>query len=304
MKELLNLQPQTNIEQNEQISSKIELSFFRHGDKENDKLKDDNEIRLNESGREQSLKKAIELKNPKLAKAYGSPRIRTQETAVLVMDGKTKDIDPKTQTTNVGDITDTGLFSSPRLVDDERLDFNLNPKKGSGALAVEAFKKGEFLKFLAEESDNNSRKFKDSDKTGNYSIFAGNIASIIKDYYSASSRWDYIIKAEKNRKYPKGFDKTLERFMGTHQGINESFLAKIIEKTKGIAERDKFIQILDNKGFDFVEGFKIDIVTNNNSAKIIISYEKKDEDGNILFSINEEIPESLIDEIIEEGNSF
>ena len=40
-------------------------------------------------------------------------------------------------------------------------------------------------------------------------------------------------------------------FMGNHEVMSESFLAKVIEKTKGIDERNKFIESLKNVGFSF-----------------------------------------------------
>ena len=56
----------------------------------------------------------------------------------------------------------------------------------------------------------------------------------------------------------------------------ESFLAKLIEKTKGIKERDRFVQALNNQGFDYAEGFDVEIRNKESGEPIIhISYKKK-----------------------------
>jgi hypothetical protein len=43
--------------------------------------------------------------------------------------------------------------------------------------------------------------------------------------------------------------------LGSHGGVTESFLLKVIEKIKGVAERDRFVSIIGNQ-FDFLEGFE------------------------------------------------
>lgn len=293
--------PDSGREQQEKYTSKIELNFFRHGDKENDKTKGDDEIRLNESGREQAVDRSVELKNPRLAKAMGSPRIRTQETAALVMLGKEEEINPSEGVENVKEIADPGLFNSPRIVEDDRLNFLLDENTESGRVALDNFKKGNYIKWLVENSDADADKNGDIEMNSSYAKSASRIASVIKDYFDASGRWDDIVKAEDTRKFPKGYAKELERFFGSHLGVTEAFLAKAVEKIKGVDERNKFIEALGNQGFKFVEGYKVDIINENKEVKVVVEYKKEDKDGNVVFEFSEEIPAKMIDEIIEEG---
>lgn len=288
-------------EQKEKYTSKIELNFFRHGDKESDKTKSDDEIRLNESGRGQAVDRSVELKNPRLAKAMGSPRIRTQETAALVMLGKEKDMNPSEGAENVKEIASPGISNSPRIVEDDRLNFFLDEATESGKVALDNFKKGNYIKWLVENSDADAEKNGDIETNSSYAKSASGIASIIKDYVDASGRWDDIVKAEDTRKFPKGYAKELERFFGSHLGVTEAFLAKAVEKTKGVDERNKFIEALGNQGFKFVEGYKVDILNENGEVKVMVEYKKEDADGNVIFEFSEEIPAEMIDEIIEEG---
>lgn len=75
-------------------------------------------------------------------------------------------------------------------------------------------------------------------------------------------------------------------------------MAKVIEQTKGESERDTFVSALQNQGFDFVEGFKIEIDTiNREEQKIRISF-KKEKDGKILYEYDEIVPCEVIDNLI------
>src|SRR3989338_3348594 len=78
-------------ESKENITSKIELRFFRHGDKESNKEKPDEEIELTETGRKQAVEKSEDT-DISQSIAFGSPRKRTQQTAGLVMGGSMEEI--------------------------------------------------------------------------------------------------------------------------------------------------------------------------------------------------------------------
>ena len=85
---------QSNFENKEQLkdyTSKIELIFMRHDEKENDKTKGDEEVRLTPEGKMHAKDKALQ-DDINQSMAFGSSRNRTQETAGLVMSGKLKEI--------------------------------------------------------------------------------------------------------------------------------------------------------------------------------------------------------------------
>ena len=67
--------PETK-EKKEQITSIIDLRFFRHAEKESDKNKSDEEIELTETGRRQAVEKSKGT-DISQAVAFGSPRKRT-----------------------------------------------------------------------------------------------------------------------------------------------------------------------------------------------------------------------------------
>lgn len=282
--------PETK-ERREQITSVIDLRFFRHAEKELDKSKSDEEIGLTETGRKQAVEKS-EDKDISQSVAFGSPRKRTQQTAGLIMGGQLDDITGDESINELKDKLNKDLKVGSKIGIDRGLDFNVDFSSSFGKKALESVKNGEYLKFLVEESDTLAESFKDI-TIETYSGMAGRVAEIVKKYLAIASRWDKLVQDES-----KNHKDTLKRFLGTHQGIGESFLAKVIEQTKGNAERDAFVSALSNQGFDFVEGFDVKIETiDGKTQNIHISF-KKEKDGQVVFEYDDIVPREVIESFI------
>ena len=154
------------------------------------------------------------------------------------------------------------------------------------------------MQWMVEESDALAKK--NLDKHGStYIRMARNVAEIIQNYARSAKRFDQLV-GEK-----KALD-TMQRFLGTHQSVGESFLARLVEKTCGREERDQFLKAVGGAGFDFVEGFQVEIRTSAGSAepKIVLHYKKTDKDGKLLYLINQTIEQELLKEMIDEGSKF
>ena len=286
-----------NRENQEQYTSKIELSFFRHGEKEKDDTKSDHEIPLTEIGRGQAIErsKAGGAKNINQSGAYGSRRDRTRQTAIYVMAGQElnitgeeslEELEKKIEQINKEGTT---ICPSPAIKIDERLDFNFEGEFGK--MAYKRLEEHDYLRFLVEESDELAEELKD-ENASTYSKMASNIASIINKYLEIAPNWNKLAK-DKDK-----FSDALERFFCTHQGISESFLAKVIEKRKGVKDRDLFVQVLDNYGFDFAEGFNVEILSKDSGDPVIhISY-KKEKEGELVFEFDENVSLEIIENII------
>ena len=78
----------------------------------------------------------------------------------------------------------------------------------------------------------------------------------------------------------------------------ESFLAKVIEKTMGIKERDNFVKALNDQGFDYAEGFEIDIKNKELGEPTIHLLYKKEKEGKTIFEFDEDLPKEIIDSLV------
>jgi hypothetical protein len=291
-----------------EYSSKIDLHFFRHGKKQSgDSGVDDRDILLTPEGRQQARSRAS-LEDISQSVAFGSPRARAQETAGIVMAGKIK---AKKETADepadllTGDESlvelksklNDGVLYGSKLMADKRLDFNLEGDNPYVKKATEAFNGGYFMKFLVEESDALAKELGDKESS-TYTSLAKSTASLIKKYIGIAPRWDELVKDPS-----KTYEDTLNRFFGTHQSVQEAFLAKVIELTKGTTERDRFVQLVNNQGFAYVEGFDVEIITatDGSGPKIRLHYEKKGDTPEKSFVLDEFVPVELIDQILNEG---
>ena len=278
-------------ESKEKTTSTIDLQFFRHAEKESDKSKSDEEIELTETGRKQAIEKS-EGKDISQAVAFGSTRKRTQQTAGLVMGGQLDEITGNESLDELKEKLNSELKVGSKIGVDKRLDFDIDFTTDFGKKALEAVKNGEYLKFLVEQSDTLAESFKDT-ATETYSGMAGRVAEIVKKYLAVAPRWDKLAQDK-----GKHYEDTLKRFLGTHQGIGESFLAKAIEQTKGKAERDAFVSALGNQGFDFAEGFDVKIETIDDKTQYIHISFKKEKDGQVIFEYDEVVPREVIESFI------
>jgi len=255
----------------------------------------DYQVALSSEGRKFMKEKSFPNANINQAIAFGSPRIRTQEAAAISMTGSQDEITGDETFDVLKNKIDRDLKIGSKIGIDARLNIHDDPKSPLGKAIYEAFYRGESTKFLIEESDKFAKETGDTTHS-NYSYKAGRVAQIIEKYLKIAPSWNKLVE-NKDKKY----NDTLERYLSTHQGICESFLAKVIEKTEGIEEKNKFITSIGSQGFDYAEGFDIEIKINNTDDPIIEVKFKKDLKDGSGYSFKNKISRSLIEEIIKEG---
>ncbi len=282
--------------ENMEKASRIVLHFLRHGKK--GKAENDYEVRLTPEGRKEAVGKAAET-NVSQAMAFGSPRKRTQESAALMMAGAEDDITGDESFEELAQKLNEGIKVGSKIFADKRLDFTIDESSPAGQKEMEAYTSKRWMPFLINESDNLA-KVLDDKGISTYSRMAGAVADIVRKYIEVEGRWHGLVNDE-----GKKYDEMLERFLGSHQGVTESFLSKIIEKTQGSLERDKFVAAVNNQGFDFLEGFDVEIKKNSadGAPAIRIKFEKKDDEDKVIFSFDQDVPASVIDEISAEGEA-
>ena len=163
-------------ETQEEIKSEILLRFFRHSSKgKKPESGNDNDTILSQEGRELAASKAEDLENPQLAKAWGSKRIRTSETASLMMDG---DLEKGINEA----LEEKGLLGDSRVSEDpeDRLNFLLDTDTVMGKEANTAYAEGKYLDYIVNHSDERALENNELDKNTTYSTQAANVASIIE----------------------------------------------------------------------------------------------------------------------------
>lgn len=288
---------QFNPEQEKLVKTRVILEFMRHGNKEKDPNKDDNDIRLSEKGREQTTAKGRKIQ-PQLEVSVGrgSPRKRAQETALRVMLGNETGLRSDASFEEMNILVGSELKVGKKVTEDQRLNF---VSKGElGDEMEKAYIEKRYLKYIIEESDNRARQLGDT-ITSTYTRQAGNVAELVARYMKVGENFNKIIS--QSDAYEK-FGNQLERYLGTHQGVVESFVAKVLERTQGVELRNKLVQSL-GAGFQETQGIHMEIANKGEEQNIFFRYEIPDEKGEMIEQ-DIEISPQLIQDIIEERRKF
>lgn len=279
------------IEKEPDYDSKIELHFLRHAETEPNYSGGDVSRLLTERGRLDARSKA-EKENIEQSVSFGSPRARAQETAGFIMAGAEEDITGEESLEELKEKINKETKVGSRIAIDKRLDFPLSDDIEDPYIKelLSAANEGRFLKFIVEESDSLSEQL---GKEGvSYTALAASVADLIVKYAKLAPRWNELVQNESKEYKPE-----LKRFLGTHQGIQESFLAKIIELTDGLEMRERFMEALDNQGFEYTEGFDCEILYKNGNSEIHIKFEKKEDEDSNSFVFDKIVPIELIENI-------
>jgi hypothetical protein len=268
---------------------------MRHGKREKGKNAEEEanpDLRLTPAGREQTFERGKKL-NPQVdvALAIGGDRTRTRETSARVMlanDGVT----PEDSYEDIEAKIDAAMpLHGKKIVEDIRLGYS-----DAGPIseaANEAYYAGRYLPFVINESDQKAIELGDVE-SATYTRMAANVAEIVARYLEVGNNFNRI--ASHTDKYEK-YGNQMERYLGTHISISESFAAKAIEKVQGSSQRDEFLEAVAG-GFAETEGIHLEIINKGKDQTILMTYKIKDENKQI------EIPKEVLDEIIQERKEF
>lgn len=282
-------------EQEKVIESSVALRFMRHGKKEKLDIPDE-EIPLTVAGRIDAWRKGDQTRaHPEVAIAVGSPRKRTRETSVHVMLGArvTPDASLEEMEARIAE----ELKYGKKAMTDERLNFN-----NHGPIGPESNQANEdktYLKYLAGHSDQRAIETGDRESS-TLKRQAGNVAELIMKYLSVSDAFQRVAEAD-TEKYKK-YSNRLERYLGTHAGIQESFIVKLLEKLGEDSKRQDFIEAYPN-GFKELQGMNIDISTRGRERTIFLTYEVPDKIGKQKTE-RFELTVDVLEKIIEERYQF
>ena len=281
-------------------SASIRLEFFRHDDKEKETTAGprpgDQEVRLTKKGREQATQAGKEKNtHPETAIAYGSSRKRSLESSLRQMlssqEDITEDMSLEDIEAYIKDNLKSGIDSRKHIVS-PLLDFDTEGTKEFNEILYKHYLKDkDLINFLYTESDDLVKKFKDT-KSTSYTRLAGNVAELVAKYINILPRWQNIV-SKADDKFSE-FNNQMERYFGSHQGVLESFLLKVIEKTDGKKAAKEFMAKLpDKNGFDLSEGFSIYISSEKDNLKVVFKHKGQE------WKVS---PEVILDIIKEKDN--
>lgn len=272
--------------------SKVILEFMRHGKKEKDPAKSDEEIRLTPAARHDATEKGRQLgSHADMAVTYGSPRKRAQESAARVMLGNEGAVTDAMTLEQIEEMIARQIKFGKKIVVDNRLDF----KDDGGGLLDKAYIEGKLMDFMVNDSDAVAVDNEDAKMTS-YSRAAGNVAEIVLRNLKIAEKFNKVVESDPG-KYGD-FNNELERYFGTHSSIGESFLLKAVEKVRGAEERDKIMKELGGM-FKELQGFRIEIGNHVGGEQTINLYAKV---GN--HNIDLELSVEILNEIVREREEF
>lgn len=289
--------PELHIAETEnRVDTRIILEFMRHGKRESGATPEEDanyDIRLKKLGREQSTKKGKEL-NPKVevSLGWGSPRVRSQETAYRVMLAN-EDIGPDDTLEEIKEKVAGGLGggkakAKKKMIVDERLNF-LDPGE-VGKKGTAAYYANRYVSWAANESDQDALEARDMEAS-TYARMAGNVAEIVKRYLAVGKNFNKL--AQKTNQYGDH----LERYLGTHGGVSECFAAKVIKAVKGTEKQEEFFKAVPN-AFVETEGIHIEILNHGDAQEILMQYKINGKEEEVRFG------KETLDEIIKERKDF
>ena len=258
----------------EQPTSKIRIFMFREAD--------GSEKGLSKAGHAQISARLKLVHNPQIARGLHSGSAAAEETTRRAMRGR--------KSPSAGAPEHLIESAEPGHVRaDERLSVEM--KSSAGLQMAKAIKANNLLEWIVQESDVYVEDQRDK-VGGSYIRMAANIARMIKTQYARADGWDLRARSNKLAKPEQ------ENFWAASAGVTETFLAKVIEKTAGIAHRNAFVAVLGKNGFEPTEGYEV-TVSNFKGKKVLnVRFNKTDKTGKTIFTFNQQISPELLDTII------
>lgn len=279
-------------ESESRVHLRVVLEFMRHGKKE--KTADgqtDEDVRLIPSARTAAREKGLGLA-PQLevSAVVASPRKRAQESATHVMLSGQPDTTGMSMEEIEAEIAKQ-LKYGKKIIPDSRLDFFTD----KGGLLDKAYAEGWVTKFMVENSDQVAIADDDPQMTSITRV-AGNVADLILRYVEMGGNFNRLVG--RNPKKYEPLKSQMERYLGTHATINESFLLRLVEKLQGVDRRNEVMAKIGPM-FKELQGFRVEIEnTGPAQQEIHIKVKLGDEDIDLV------VPKVVLEELVADRDEF
>jgi|GEM_PF-811209 len=293
------------------VETHVVLEFMRHGKKEKTAPgQADFDVRLIPAARVAASEKGqAQGAQAEVAFVRGGRR-RAQESATRVALGNRPEITPEMSLEEIEQMAQEyvmgkgmGKTKGKKVVYDPLLDFG-DGKEYAYGLSEKAYVAGKMADFMVHDSDRVAIEGKDPTFTS-YTVLAGNIAELTHRYLQVAKNFSNLLnkdseKREAMREKYSEFGNQLERYFGTHIGIADSFLLKVVEKVEGVERREEILQALNGgAGSKELQGFKIDIDNFGKDKQMVrVKADLGEEKVDLVVT-----PE-LLEELITERNEF
>jgi hypothetical protein len=306
----------SGLEKKPSLEVKIQLHLMRHDMREESGeatqyeieqgIDPDNRTPLTPKGMERASEQGRDDVDLARARVMGSARIRSQHTAGFHMIGGRAEI---TGTESVDElekaIQDLGS-NQAHFREDKRLNFNDDKTAPLGQYLDAAYHSKTYLKTIVEESDTFARN-QGSEYQSTYTGKAAQVADLINVYFKAAPRLVNMIpaiqkaQAEKHGEDIEQSEAAFERFMGSHQGIPECFLLKVVEVVEGIDARNEFLAEIGNAGFGYSEGYDISLIQADEVTQAELVYVNPRNNKETRIVLTQDILEGIIQEAEDMG---
>lgn len=281
----------------EKVVTKVVLEIMRHGKRERGATEEadaSTDLRLTPDGRNQMTERGKDF-DPEVGVSVGmgSPYVRTQETAYRAMLAN-EDIAPEDSLEDIERKIDEQMPYGKKMIEDDRLAFHADGPTGEDG--AKAYYEKRYMSWVVDESDQSAIRNGDAGSS-TFTRMTGNLAEIISRYAIVSDNFQRIVANDSEKKYEVTGNR-LERYIGTHMGISECFVAKVLDKLKGPEAKDEFVKSVGS-GFLEGEGIHIEIINTGSEQSISMAYTVKDaERGDRIETIRfgREVLSSIVDD--------
>lgn len=294
--ELVKKPPEPETKEELKAHFHLRLHIIRHGKKDggNDVTPEvDMAMKLKPEGRMQAHEKGVAFETSG-GIASGSTRARARETAMHMANANNPEVSGEETYDELVEKLGGEFMAGPYT--NTGLDMPFSKDHEFFSVINEKANEGKLLTWYGEVDDENVKNGADR-STSVYGIQAREVASIVARFARIAMKM--VDQAVYAKEKGKEIETEREQVMGTHGGVNESFLAEVIRRTlpNGEEERWKFLNTIPN-GVSETQGSDIDILAVEGIAEpsILVKFTVGSPENQYHFEHT--VPLSLVDDIV------